>query len=483
MSVPGGVYKIVLDTGAAQEEHFSGLELEVQQEVEFLESEESGRLESVEILPSQEITYIHPVFSGSHLTGEKVDLFLEYGPSWRSDLLHDLQESCLSGDLLTFPVFCRDGVFWSSKLLLASVSKMLADAISVSESESCLVIPDISKHDLLQFYTAAFTGDLGGGRVKSIKNVASTLALHHLLLGEDGEGWEEEEEEEEDEEGGVMMKCLKKSDKIKLSQYFQPRSDLPPPSQSSIQTLLRPFAVNSVECNSCGRKFSGVSQLERHRAVVHSKSVSRNNSEFNNPYHCPYCDRRFAFQLNVKRHCWLLHQDAGTKVSGKTPHLQGKSVEERRSAQRREKLEDIKCSVCGKYFLNWKKLQLHMLDHTSDRPFKCRECGKGFKEESKLKRHSVIHTGEKPFDCSYCGKSFSLKQNKEIHERLHTGEGFECGYCGEIFSQKVNLRKHEIKHERRSHVMTEISSLRASQACTGTKNRTKPPVLGEEFER
>ena len=84
----------------------------------------------MEILPlhpdsgqaSQEITYIQ-VGPGSELAGERVDLFLESGPTWRSDLLHDLHESSLSGDLATFPVFCRDGVFWTSKLLLASVSK------------------------------------------------------------------------------------------------------------------------------------------------------------------------------------------------------------------------------------------------------------------------------------------------------------------------------------------------------------------------
>ena len=125
MSVPSGVYKIVLDAGPGSEEDFSGLQLEVQQDVEFgLDGD------NVEILPlhpssaqaSQEITYIQ-VGPGSELAGEKVDLFLESGPTWRSDLLHDLHESSLSGDLATFPVFCRDGVFWTSKLLLASVSK------------------------------------------------------------------------------------------------------------------------------------------------------------------------------------------------------------------------------------------------------------------------------------------------------------------------------------------------------------------------
>ena len=224
-------------------------------------------------------------------------------------------------------------------------------------------------------------------------------------------------------------------------------------------------------------KYDKINRLVRTLIPEFRKSSRSSNSELNNPYHCPHCDRRFAYQVNVRRHCWLLHKDARSQSQSKTKNLHRKTIEEKRSALKREKLEDIRCKVCGKYFLNWKKLQLHMLDHTADRPFKCEECGKGFKEESKLKRHSLIHTGEKPFSCSYCAKSFSLKQNKEIHERLHTGEGFECGYCGDIFSQKVNLRKHEIKHERLRHVMTEHRGRRESQACVGTRNKTRALVL------
>ena len=91
-------------------------------------------------------------------------------------------------------------------------------------------------------------------------------------------------------------------------------------------------------------------------------------SELNNLHPCPHCDRRFAFQQNVARHCWLHHKHLtakpGQKYPGKTANIHKRSLEERKNALKREKLEDIKCSVCSKYFLNWKKLQLHMLDHT-----------------------------------------------------------------------------------------------------------------------
>ena len=52
-----------------------------------------------------------------------VELLLEYGPDWRTDMLHDIHTSC--SDMFQYPVFCRDGVFWSCKLLLAAVSQVL----------------------------------------------------------------------------------------------------------------------------------------------------------------------------------------------------------------------------------------------------------------------------------------------------------------------------------------------------------------------
>ena len=178
------------------------------------------------------------------LTPEKISLYLEYGPNWKSDLLHDIHDSC--GDLLTYPVFCRDGVFWTNKLLLASVSKMLEEAIITSQPESCLVVPDLSKHDLSEFYRAALTGSEDSSERGSscLASVASTLSLHHLPLGQAGQAhWQEEEEEEEEEEVSGGVKCLKKSDKIKLSHYFQHWTDSPDHGSSpgSLEAQLKPF--------------------------------------------------------------------------------------------------------------------------------------------------------------------------------------------------------------------------------------------------
>lgn len=170
---------------------------------------------------------------------------------------------------------------------------------------------------------------------------------------------------------------------------------------------------------------------------------------------------------------WLFHKESAKK-SGSVPSNSvqiNKVPAVKKLEKRKEKLEDIRCATCGVYFLTWKKLQIHMLDHTSDRPFKCADCGKGFKEESKMKRHMIIHTGAKPFKCKFCEKTFSLKHNMQTHQRIHTGEGFECSYCGLVHQQHTNLRKHEKRHIEQRHIISEDATIRRRQIIDSVRGR------------
>ena len=340
---------------------------------------------------------------------------------------------------------------------------MVCGAILRSDPESCLVIPDLSKQDLKQFYEHAFRGS----EVKScesIRNVATTLSVD-TLTNEKFQWAGENVEFDEDDSLPDLFDCLKKSDKIKLSQYFCHNQDEKTIDKlSSVEVQLKPFQDETYHCHICHRTFSEAIQLDRHKNTVHLRKPKQ--LELNKRHKCPHCNKRFDFHSNIKKHIWLVHKH--------DKHQDGdnanKSVKDK-FAKKREKMEDIICKICNKFFSSWKKLQLHILDHTDDRPFCCSECGKGFKEESKLKRHSLIHSGLKPFNCSYCDKTFSLKHNKDIHERLHTGTGYECEYCGEIFSQKVNLMKHNTKHAKLGHVKTKNSNLMSKQSIVSSKGK------------
>ena len=80
-----------------------------------------------EIQYSPSITYqVGDTSEGVMYHNRAVELLLEYGPDWRTDMLHELHDihtSC--SDMFRYPVFCRDGVFWSCKLLLGAVSQVI----------------------------------------------------------------------------------------------------------------------------------------------------------------------------------------------------------------------------------------------------------------------------------------------------------------------------------------------------------------------
>ena len=335
---------------------------------------------------------------------------------------------------------------------------MVSQALATSDPESCLVIPDLSKHDLKQFYDIAFKEIQEISSSSSINNVISTLSIDPLKKIHEDEEFDGDSEEEDSIPD--LFDCLKKTDKIKLSQYFGHNQENCSEDGNEMEIGIGPLSLNQnyIQCNKCDRSFSDNIQHERHQNIVHSSK----QKEMIKKHKCPLCEKKFSFKINVQKHMWLFH-------NGKP--IETKCLTTNKDKKQREKLEDILCKICNKHFSNWRKLQMHMLNHTDNRPFNCTECGKGFKEESKLKRHILIHTGDKPFTCSYCDKSFSLKQNKNIHERLHTGEGFACDYCGEVFSQKVNLRKHAFKHVKQGHIKSKNREVMERQAATGIKSR------------
>ena len=65
--------------------------------------------------------------------------------------------------MLDLPVFCRDGVAWSSRLVVASMSPMLREALSSAGpdegAESCLVLPEVSRAEFCAFSKAVFADE------------------------------------------------------------------------------------------------------------------------------------------------------------------------------------------------------------------------------------------------------------------------------------------------------------------------------------
>ncbi len=94
------------------------------------------------------------------------------------------------GAFLDLAVFCRDGLVWSSRLLLSAVSPLIRNALSNNE-ESSIVLPQISKLDFSVFQKALFdvnvefTDIAGVVKVAEILNVETGFAIEKDDVEED----------------------------------------------------------------------------------------------------------------------------------------------------------------------------------------------------------------------------------------------------------------------------------------------------------
>jgi KRAB domain-containing zinc finger protein len=116
----------------------------------------------------------------------------------------------------------------------------------------------------------------------------------------------------------------------------------------------------------------------------------------------------------------------------------------------------FKCPHCEKVFTSEMGVQRHIRIHVSDKPYKCVYCGKEFGVSSNLTAHLRTHTGERPFTCGVCHKPFTTKGSLTVHMRIHTGEKpFHCHLCPKQFTQRTSLAVHMKTH---GVVLTSIRS-------------------------
>ncbi len=108
---------------------------------------------------------------------EEEHYLLQSHPNYKLDLLQAMSADC-GETLFDLPVFCSDGPAFSSRVLLAAASPMMKGILSEFQgtTDSCLVIPELTRAEFITFQKAVFAkeGDIALDFITLIK-VAETL--------------------------------------------------------------------------------------------------------------------------------------------------------------------------------------------------------------------------------------------------------------------------------------------------------------------
>jgi len=398
---------------------------------------------------------------------EEGQLVIQYGDSWFQDLLADLGR--LGGSALDFPVFCSDGIAWSNRLLLASVSPLLTASLECEDS--CLILPDCSVAHFNQFHLHLFSRALPLTSVGAVSRVAALLCVPSLLLPRIPSSssshtqfldyqaiFSRQQREYLDKCYGnrwVANQVLKVAERP--ARRRQPldflASVMRPPSPLGIMDR------ETVWCDQCSISFANKELLEQHMEILHKALAKPRERNFP----CSFCDKRFQFQDNVQKHVLLVHPGFKERPEDKenvegTPELN--RVDKRTDARKEsphqpnqqnqpaDTGDQFKCKICGDFCRTKRALLAHMQAHYGG-GYRCDfpGCESVFKENAKLTRHKLVHTGVKAWKCSYCHLAFSLKHNLKMHEKTHTRtDMLKCSLCNYQTIQKSNLRLHEATH-------------------------------------
>lgn len=206
------------------------------------------------------------------------------------------------------------------------------------------------------------------------------------------------------------------------------------------------------ECDQCKKKFKSIGQLSKHIKVVHSekeikcsicskvfstkKTLTIHNLVHSTykPFICTFCGTAFKRKPNLVRH-YMTHTNE----------------------------KEYKCEKCNLSFTRTTGLKDHMKLHMQS-PKDCDKCDESFASKLQLNQHTqkkhphVSLKSQKVYPCKFCDKVFKHFTDHEIHLRQHTGERpYKCSYCvGRTFVQRPHLLYHHKLHHSNLDLIIEL---------------------------
>ncbi|CAK1549131.1 unnamed protein product [Leptosia nina] len=225
--------------------------------------------------------------------------------------------------------------------------------------------------------------------------------------------------------------------------------------------MLKVHLKVSYTCRFCKKVFTAKESYRRHILVKHG------NNQVNSPLqNCEHCPATFPDELELSRHCDLVHKFEGSKEIStieikKEGEIQNtyqctKCPENYYSwEQLKQHYEEnhyvateTQCQVCGELVRD-NELPKHIKSH-EDTTVRCKYCDFSSNNRASMTQHMLRHKNATTLHCTFenCKYNTFYEAAMEKHKRRHLDQGvkLQCSQCPFQTMNKYILKYHEEAH-------------------------------------
>ncbi|KAI5639317.1 zinc-finger associated domain (zf-AD) domain-containing protein [Phthorimaea operculella] len=206
--------------------------------------------------------------------------------------------------------------------------------------------------------------------------------------------------------------------------------------------------ISNLECRECQLSLTDVDSMRRHfetthNALIYNEFIADYKVDCS-PYSCHLCKEEFHVFRTLTTHLNEHYANCICDVCGRS-FINSKRL---KVHKRTHENGHFPCTECGKILKTKTSKSNHMESAHSKRQLKCQICFKPMKHyNDRIKHMSEIHNITHIFKCKICSKEYNVKHYLATHMRqTHGNKNKKCPDCGMVFITNHGLKKHMGKH-------------------------------------